>query len=194
MSRLDQLDLEQLGGAPGQRVHRNLDTGRERTADILPLRADRVEVGRGAEVDDHRGAAVQVDRRQRVHDPVAAGFLGIVGPHRDARLHAGFHDQRPQVRIVTPAHQPHLMQYRRHRRAQRDPVDVLLAAGASPVQEPVQHDRQLIGGAVRDRREPPVLNQLVPVEDAEDHICVADINGEQQRDLPGQRGHCQSAG
>jgi hypothetical protein len=54
--------------------------GRERPADELAPRADRVEVGRGAEVDHDGRPAVQVDGGERVHDPVAADLLGVVHP------------------------------------------------------------------------------------------------------------------
>ena len=52
---LGQLDLEQPGGPGGQRVERDLDAGRERAAEELAARADDVEVGGRAEVDDDAG-------------------------------------------------------------------------------------------------------------------------------------------
>ena len=56
-----ELHLEQLGGAAGQGVHGDLDPRRKRAPDELAAGADRVEVGRGAEVHDERRAAVEVD-------------------------------------------------------------------------------------------------------------------------------------
>src|ERR1035441_7274870 len=77
-------------------------------------RAHRVKVCRGAEIHDYRRAAVKVDRRERVHDPVAAHFLGVVGPHRDARLYPRLDDDRFQVTVIALAHLSHLTQHRRH--------------------------------------------------------------------------------
>ena len=49
--RPGQFDLEQLGGPPGQGVHRDLDArAPARPPTNSPAGADRVEVGRGAEV------------------------------------------------------------------------------------------------------------------------------------------------
>ena len=56
----DQLDLAQLRGPGGERLDRDLDAGGERAAEELALRADDVEVGARAEVDDDDGPAVQV--------------------------------------------------------------------------------------------------------------------------------------
>src|SRR5262249_8268372 len=69
-------------------------------------------------------AAIEVDRGDRVHDPVAAYLFRVVHPDRDAGAHAWLYDQRRDVAVVALEHLAHLMQHRRHRRAQRDPGDI----------------------------------------------------------------------
>ena len=107
-----------------------------------PLRADRVEVGGGAEVHHDGRAAVQVHRGHRVHDPVAAHFLGVVHPDRHPGAHPGLDDQRGDVAVVPAAHLPHLVQHRRHRGAQRDPAHVRVLDQRAVLEQAAQQRRR----------------------------------------------------
>ena len=180
--RPGQLDLQQLRGAPRERIDGDLDARRERAADELASRADRVEVRRGPEVDDHGRPAEQVDGGERIHDPVAADLLGVVHPHRHAGLHPGLHDHRRDVAVVAAEHLPHLVQDGRHRRAQRDSGDVRVLELGALREQALQDDRQLIGGAVGDGGDAPVLDHLLAVEDAEHGVGVAHIDRQQHDD------------
>ena len=100
----------------------------------------RVERGRRAEVDDHARAAVQVDRGHRVDDAVGADLLGVVGEDRHAGPDARLDDDRRHVAVVAAHHRAHLVQHRRHGRAQRDAVDVGTSHRGVWADEPVQHD------------------------------------------------------
>ena len=48
---LGEVDPRQLGGALGQRLHRDLDPGADHAAEVLARAGDGVEGDRGAEVD-----------------------------------------------------------------------------------------------------------------------------------------------
>ena len=51
-------------------------------------------------------------------------------------------------------------------------------------QQPVQHHRDLVGGAVRLGGDPPVLDQLLAVEETEHGVGVADVDREQHHAPP----------
>ena len=55
-ARAQQLDLAQLGATAAERLQGDVDAGGDGAADVLPARADHVEGGGGAEVDDDRRA------------------------------------------------------------------------------------------------------------------------------------------
>ena len=61
---LDDVDLDQLGGARRERLHGDLDAGRDRAAEVVALSADHVEVRGRAEVDDDDGRAVRLEARR----------------------------------------------------------------------------------------------------------------------------------
>ena len=90
--RPQQLDLAQLGAAPAERLQRDVDAGGDRAADVLPARADHVEGGGGAEVDDDRRTAEQLGGREGVDDPVGADLARVVHQHRYAGAHARLDD------------------------------------------------------------------------------------------------------
>ena len=96
--RRDEVDLDEPGRAREQRVHRDLDPGREHAADVLALGRDDVEVRRGAEVDDDARRAVALARRDRVRDPVGPDLARVVVADRDAGL-----DARPDGRAAARA-------------------------------------------------------------------------------------------
>ena len=59
---LDQLDLAQRGGPGEEGVEADVDAGEDGAAEVLALGGDGVERGGGAEVDDDRRPAVEVER------------------------------------------------------------------------------------------------------------------------------------
>ena len=61
---LAEVDREQPRRARRERLHRDLDPGREDAAHVLALRRDDVEVRRGAEVDDDARRAVPLAERR----------------------------------------------------------------------------------------------------------------------------------
>ena len=93
--RLDEVDLDQPRRPREERLHRDLDPGREHAADVLARRRDDVEVRRGAEVDDDARRPVALLRGDRVRDPVGPDLARVVvadrDPGRDARPE---HEQR----------------------------------------------------------------------------------------------------
>ena len=162
-----QLHLQQLRGPARQRVDRDLDPRRQRPADELAPRAHRVEVGRRAEVDHDRPARRTGARRRRVFMirslPTSFGLSFRTGT---PVLHARLDDHRGHVAVVAAHHLPHLVQHRRHGRAQRDAGHARVGDQRALRQQPCSDHRELVGGPDRVGRDPPVLDDLVPVEDA----------------------------
>ena len=94
-----QLDAEQRGGAAVQRVEADLDAREDRAAEVLALARDRFERGGGAEVDDDRRAAVEVEGGRRASAMRSAtDLLRVVVEDRHAGLHARLDDDRRRSR------------------------------------------------------------------------------------------------
>ena len=85
---LDQLDPAQRGGPAEQRVEADVDAGEDGAAEVLALGRDRLEGGGGAEVDDDRRAAEEVEGGHGVGDAVGADLLRVVVEDRQPGLHA----------------------------------------------------------------------------------------------------------
>ena len=51
-------------------------------------------------------------------------------------------------------------------------------------EELLDHQRQLVGGALRHGRDTPVVDELGVVEETDDGLCVAGVDREQHRQLP----------
>ena len=130
------------------------------------------------------GPAEQLDGGQRVDDAVGADLLGVVGEHRHAGLHARLDHDRGHVAVVAPAHVAHLLQHRRHRRADRDAVDLGAAGHRVLVEQTLQDHGDLVGRPGRLRPDPPVLDEVVALEQAEHGVGVADVDGEQHHAPP----------
>ena len=113
------------GGAREQRVHRDLDAGREHAAHVLARGRDDVEVRRGAEVDHDRRRAPALARGDRVRDPVGADLARVVVADRHARRDArAEHEQlgaRPAIgeALVLALQRRHRRSRARSRRARR---------------------------------------------------------------------------
>ncbi len=189
-ARLDQLDAEQRGGAAVQRVEADLDAGKDRAAEVLALGRDRFERRRGAEVDDDRRAAVEVEGGDRVGDAVGADLLRVVVEDRHAGLHARLDDDRGEAEVAL-GHLAHRGGDARHRRAQRHAVDVLVEAEAVEAEELLHEQRELVRRALGRGRDAPVVEQVAlgarawrlgvvvePVQ-PDDGLGVADVDGEQ---------------
>ena len=74
--------------------------GDDRAADELAVGGDDVEVGAGAEVDDDRRAAVEIERRDRVGDAIGADLLRVVVEDRHAGLDAGLDHDGVEVEVA----------------------------------------------------------------------------------------------
>src|SRR5580704_5121132 len=89
LSGSDELDPDEHRGMADQRVVAELDTGRDRSSQIVPLRIDCIE-GRGrAEVHQDAGTAVEVMGGNRVGDPVGPDPARVVVLDADAGQGAG---------------------------------------------------------------------------------------------------------
>ena len=173
-ARLDELDLEQPGGPGGQRIDRDLDAGGQRAAEELTPGRDHVEVGRGAEVDDHRRPAVERVGGQGVDDAVGADLARVVGQQRDAGAYARTDDDGRDVGEVALEHRAELVQHRGHRRAHRDPVRCRVRG-----QQPTEHQRQLVGSHPRVGLDPVALEHHIAVEQPQHGVGVADVDGQE---------------
>ena len=109
----------QLRGAGEQRLGRDADAGRDRPAQVVAVRRNRVEGGGRAEVDDAGRPAVKMFDRRGVGHPVGADGLRIV----DADAHAGFDARANHQRLlsqIAPAGFLDLAGERRHDGRQAD--------------------------------------------------------------------------
>jgi hypothetical protein len=83
--------------------------------------------------------------------------------------------------VVTAAHLPHLVQHGRDGRAKPDTADVGLLEEWALLDQPLQHHRDLVGRTPGVGVDPPVLDDLVALEQPEDSVGVADVDGEQHQ-------------
>ena len=165
----DEVDLHEPRGAGEERVHRDLDPGRENAADVLPVRGDDVEVRGRAEVDDDARRAVALARGDRVDDPVGPDLARIVVEDRDAGLVPGPDDEERRLRVVARE----LLvgaDERRHGRGEADAADVLEAEVAQ-LEQPADEDAELVAGALGLGGDAPVLGQALAVVEPET-VCV----------------------
>ena len=162
----------------GQGVEADLHTGGECATEELAVRADRVDVGGGAEVDDDDRASLpagptaeQLVRGQRGHDAVGADFPWVVHVQGHPRADAGAdeHDRhREGVQQLAQGGQQ-----RRHRGAGGDAGDL------GVVQQPAPQQAQLVGSRPRGGGHPPGADASRSVEGGEDGLAVADVDREQ---------------
>jgi hypothetical protein len=128
------------------------------------------------------GAAVELDRGDRVDDAVRADLLGVVGEDRDARLDAGFDEDGGHVAVVAAGHLAQFVQDGRDGGADRDAVDAvaqLLSEEGVHAHQALEEYGEFVGGAARVRGDAPVLDDLLAVEQAEDGVRVAHVDREE---------------
>ena len=181
--RRDQLDAAQRGGALEQRVHRDLDAGEDRAAEVLALRAHRVDGVGGAEVDDDGRPAEEVVRADRVRDAIGADVLRLVVEDRHAGADPGLHHHR-LVAEVALGHLAERGGDARDAGRDRDTRHVRVEREAVEAEELLEHQRELVGRAVGDGGDAPVVDELVVVEEPDDGLGVAAVDGEQHVSAP----------
>ena len=155
--RLDEVHLDESGGALEERLHRDLDPRREHAADVLALGRHDVEVRRRSEVDDDARRAVALLRGDRVGDAVRAHLARVVVANGDAGPDARPHHEQRRLRPPLGEHLV-LADERRHRRGEADAVD------RREVDEAADERAELVAGAVGLGRDPPVLGEPAVVE------------------------------
>src|SRR5688572_22327634 len=171
------LDPPQPSGALEERLRGDRDARHDDSARVLPLLGDDVERGRRSEVDDDAGAAQPLVGGDRVDDAVRADFLrGVVEdrhPGADSRLH--------EERLATGDLAKGLAQGELERRddARDDHVAGGVGRAAPRVEQPLRRQRDLVGSRVPARRQPPVADELLALEEAEHRIRVSDVHGEE---------------
>ena len=90
------------------------------------------------------------------------------------------------VAEVADQHVAPLVQHRRHRRADRDPVDLVDRAA----EQPADQHRPLVGGAALVGGDPPVGGDLAVGDQPEHGVGVADVGGEQGHLVSPRAGPC----
>ena len=147
--RLGEVDLDEPRGAREERVHRDLDAGRQHAADVLAGGRDDVEVRRRAEVDDDARRAVPLARRDGVDDPVRPDLARVVVADRDAGLRP-----RPDRRGAAP--RSHRSARRCHSRISVGTVDERQTPSTpSESSRPFEQHAELVARALALGREPP---------------------------------------
>ena len=181
--RRHELDAAQRRRAPEERVHRDLDAGEDRAAEVLTLCADRLDRVRGAEVDDDRRAAVEVVCRDGVGDAVGADLLRVVVEDRHAGADAGLEHERVEAEVA-------LVIWRSAAVTLGTPDAIATPVTCASNEKPWKPrncwiiERELVRGARRDRRDAPVVGELGAVEEPDDGLGVAGVDREQHGPLP----------
>ena len=175
---LGELDTPQSGCTPEQRVHRDLDAGEDRAAEVLPLVAHRFDRGRGAEVDDDRRTTEQVVRADGVGDAVGTDLLRVVVEDRHAGAHSRLDDERGKSEVPI-GHRAQLGGDARHAGRDGNTRDRRVEREAMKAEELLHHQRELVRRAVGNRRDAPVIDELGIAEQPDDRLRVSGINCEQ---------------
>ena len=177
VGRLDR-DARQPRGGGDQRVQRQVDAGRDDAAFIGARIIDHVEGGGGAEIDDDQIAFVERVGGDGVEHPVGADRFGLGDVELDppfGRRLAG--DERLDAEIFGGEHFE-IVKRARHHRADDHRLDVGLGE-AFEREQLVQPDRILIGGPPRIGRDPPARADHAVLDQSEDQVGVAGVDGEQ---------------
>ena len=166
----------ELGGTCGKRVHGDADTRRDRSANVITVLIDDVDIGRGAKVHHDRRRAVESFGRNGVGDAVGTHGLGA----RRAQLgHRG--RLRPDddgIRGNAVGHGVPLARELRHHAGKGDRVD-RIERKAVHLKETHQAHVDLVGGIGAVGGHTPRLHQLVPVKQAHGRLRVSHIDSEQ---------------
>lgn len=150
--------------------------GRDDAAHEAALLVDNLDVGRGAQVDDHDRRALELDGGNGVSHAVGADLGWVVVAHREPRLDAGPHDDGLAPGDASRDARPALGK-RRHDRGDnhviaRRNVDIV------ELELPDERKPHLIGGVLRARREDPVGHELLALEEAHGGLRVSDVHGQ----------------
>ena len=126
--------------------------------EVLARPRDGVEGGGRAQVHDDARPPVEVIGADGVGDAIGADLLGVVVEDRHARAHAGL--EHDTGHVEPPAR--HLAQRGRdagHRRRHRHAGHHLVDVHAVEVEQLREQQGVLVGGALGDGRQPPVMGE-----------------------------------
>ena len=169
------LDSRQARRPRRERLEPDLETGRDRSADVTAVASDAVERGGSPEIDDDSWGSVQSRDRQAVHQPVRAYFRGSFGSDRDRHDRGARREQRQAASL---GHRLHAAGQGRNHRRQRDSGDVGQRR-AVEVEQPVDEHLQFVGRAGQPGRGPAAGHDSLAVDQSEGHIGVTDVEHEQ---------------
>ena len=181
--RLAHLDLGESGGAARERLHRDLDAGGDRAADIVALGVHDVEVGRRAEVDDDQRRSVGLEAGHCIGDAIGADLGRVPEQDTNAGAHAGPQHERREAQVLL-AHRHPLRGEARHDRSNGHLVDRLPQTQPEQREEALQQTGHLVACAVSDRGNAPVAGKDTGVHEADHGLRVADIDHEQHVSPP----------
>ena len=166
----------ELGGTGGKRVHGDADARRDRSANVITVLIDDVDIGRGAKVHHDRRRAIEGLGSDGVGDAVGTNGLGARRPQLGygGRL-------RPDddgVRGNAVGHGVPLARELRHHARKGDRVD-RIERKAVHLKETHQAHMDLVGGIRAVGGHAPRLHQLVSVKQAHGRLRVSHIDSEQ---------------
>ena len=166
----------ELGGTGGKRVHGDADARRDRSANVITVLIDDVDIGRGAKVHHDCRRAVESFGCNGVGDAIGAYGLGT----RRAQLgHRG--RLRPNDDGVcgnAVGHGVPFARELRHHARKGDRVD-RVERKAVHLKETHQAHMDLVGGIRAVGGHAPRLHQLVSVKQAHGRLRVSHIDSEQ---------------
>ena len=166
----------ELGGAGGKRIHGDADARRDRSANVITVLIDDVDIGCGAKVHHDRRCAVEGLGRNGVGDAIGTYGLGT----RRAQLgHGG--RLRPNDDGVCGNAVGHGMPFARelrHHARKGDSVD-RVERKAVHLKKTHQAHMDLICGIGAVGGHAPRLHQLVSVKQAHGRLRVSHIDSEQ---------------
>ena len=172
-----EIDPRELRRAGGEGLQRDLDPRSDHAAEVLAGTRDHVEVGRGAEVDRHAGSVHLRMCRDGVDEAVRSELVRVVDQDRHPGLQGRPHQQAGSAQVALGEVLVLGPELRDHGGDDR-PVEAL-EAQVVELEQARDRPRQLIGRGARHRAQPPVTNQLLPVEGAEVRLRIADVDREQ---------------
>ena len=183
--RLRHVHLDELGGTRRQGLHGDLDAGSDRTAHVVAVGVDDIEVGRGAEVDDHDRRAIPLAAGNGVDDAIGAHLGGVLHGDTHAGARAG-PDHEGHESEVALAHLRPLHGKARDDRGDGHLVDHFARTLVAQRQETDQEPGDLIAGAVPHGGQAPMLDDLAAVHEADDGLRVANVHSEKHGPTPGR--------
>src|SRR4051812_16831909 len=168
------LDLDQLRGPLREGIHRDLHTGRDRSAEVLALSGYDVVVDAGPEIHNHTRALDLVVGRNGVHQAVGPDLARVVRADRRAKLYPWCHEQEAPVEVALVEPDPLLVLLRDDRGDDRA-VDVV-HAHSPQAQEGRDADGELVRGRRSRSREAEVVDELVATEHPEMGLRISYVD------------------